>query len=153
MKLNIQLVPTTCYGSNLRSRLRPCEWNKIRKAVYAKEEIDGKKYCHICGDLCKSLDAHEIWEYDEENHVQKLVDIIGICKPCHNTIHYGRARVTGYEKEAIEQYIKVNKCKKKDLKVELAQAEKNHTRQSKIEDWKLDVTLIEKQGYFLKTII
>ena len=56
--------------------------------------------------------------------------------------------MTGYGEEAIEQYIKVNKCKKKDFKEELARVEKDYTRRSKIEDWKLDVTLIE--NYILK---
>jgi len=65
-------------------------------------------------------------------------------------MHYGRAMVIGYEKEAREQYIKVNKCKEADLKQELLRVGNDLARRSKIEDWKLDVTLIENQGYILK---
>lgn len=144
MKLNIEMIPKNCWGKNLRSKLKPQNsWDKIRKEVYAKE----KMCCHICGEKKDILEAHEVWEFDEINHIQKLVDIIGICKSCHNTIHFGLAQLRGLQKEAIEQFIKVNECSMLDFKGELMIASINFERRSKITDWKLDLSLIEKQGY------
>jgi hypothetical protein len=143
MKLSIELVPSTCWGVSLKKKLKKSDWDKIRKQVYERD----KMHCHICGTECESLDAHETWEFDENEHVQRLLDIIGVCKACHNSIHYGRAQKIGYEKEAKEQFIKVNNCSTKDLNEELARAKNDFIRRSKIEDWTSDFTFIEKQGY------
>jgi hypothetical protein len=144
-KLKIELIPRTAWYKNLRSELKKSDWDKIRKSVYAKQNM----HCHICGDQCMSLDAHEIWDFDEENHIQRLVDIIGICKPCHNTIHYGRAQIIGQERAAREQFIKVNDCDYDDLQDEIRRAKEDFDRRSEIKDWKLDVSFIEEQGYVL----
>jgi hypothetical protein len=146
MKLQIQLVPKTKWGCNLRAKLKKSDWDKIRKEIYEKEEM----YCHICGEQCNSLDAHEVWEFNKKNHLQRLIEIIGICKACHNTIHYGRAQMIGYEKEANEQFIKVNNCEMIDLKIELLRIQSDYIELCKIEDWKLDLSFIENQGYIVK---
>jgi hypothetical protein len=146
MKLEVELIPKTTWNINLRSKLKKSDWDKIRKSIYEKE----KMCCHICGTQCKSLDAHEVWEFDEKNHVQRLIEIIGICKACHNTIHYGRAQQIGYGKEAITQYLKVNNCDMMDFQNELFIAQEDFYRRSKIDDWKLDLTLIENQGFTIK---
>jgi hypothetical protein len=145
-KLQIELIPKTSWGVNLRSKLKKSDWDKIRKSVYAKENM----YCHICGEKCKSLDAHEMWEFDEENHIQRLIDIIGICKPCHHTIHYGLAQIIGKAKEAREQFMKVNNYDDfVEFEMELMRAQGDFIRRSKIKDWKLDVSLIERHGYLV----
>lgn len=143
MELHIELIPEKAWGVNLRTKLKKSDWDKIRKAVYAKEQMK----CHICYDECKSLDAHEVWEFDEENHIQKLVDIIGVCKACHNTIHYGRACKFGTHKEAMEHYLKVNQCDRIDWIIETQEAQKTAIRRRSIPSWKLDISLIEDQGY------
>ncbi len=146
MKLQIELIPKTCWGSNVRTKVKKSDWDKIRKAVYEKEGM----HCHICGESCTSLDAHEIWEFDEKNSIQRLVDIIGICKSCHNTIHFGRAQKIGCQKEAIAQFLKVNDCDMVDLRNELLKVEEVYMRRSKIKDWKLDLTLITNKGFSIK---
>ena len=146
LKLSIELVPSSCWGSNLKAKLKQSDWDKIRKAAYAKEDM----HCHICGDECTRLNAHETWEFNEETHTQKLIDIIAVCGPCHNTIHFGRSINIGYAEEAKEQYLKVNDCDESVLERELEQAKLDFLRRSKINDWKLDVSFVESQGYFLK---
>jgi hypothetical protein len=143
MKLRIEVLPKTCWNSNLRTKLKKGDWDKIRKNVYAKEGMR----CHICEIQCDSIDAHEVWEFDEIKHIQRLTEIIGVCKLCHNVIHYGRAQKVGYEKEAREQFIKVNACEIIDLQEALLQVQSDYNRRSKIDDWKLDLTLIEEQCY------
>lgn len=143
MKLEIEMIPKTSHGNNLRSMLKKSDWDKIRKAVYTKENM----FCHICGEEQKSLDAHEMWEFDEENHFQTLVDIIGICKPCHNTIHFGRAQKIGAEDQAIDQFMKVNKCDYEEFEIAKFKAADDYFRRSKISKWKLDVSFIENYGF------
>lgn len=145
MNLKIELLPKTSWGTNLRTKLKKSDWDKIRKAVYEKEKMN----CHICRCACSSLDAHEIWDFDEKTHTQKLIEIIGICKACHNTIHYGRAQKIGLEKDARDQFIKVNKCSYLDFVRAVEAAKKRYDRLSKISDWTLDISLIEQQGYHL----
>ncbi|MCQ2026828.1 hypothetical protein [Clostridium butyricum] len=146
MKLHIELIPKTCWGSNLRTKFKKSDWDKIRKSVYEKE----KMHCHICGIECKSLDAHEVWDFEEKNHIQKLIDIIGVCKECHSAIHYGRAQKIGYGEQAQKQFIKVNGCDILDLQEELIRVKSDFLRRSKINNWKLDLSFIEKQGYVIK---
>ena len=141
--LRIQLIPKSTWGVNVRSKVKKSDWDKIRKAVYEKANME----CHICEEKYESLDAHEVWEFDEENHIQKLVEIIGICKACHNTIHYGRANMIGTQKEARDHFLKVNECDMVDWQNEVLQARVDGLRRNEITDWKLDLSLIEEQGY------
>ena len=143
--LQIELIPKSCWGSNVRTKVKKKDWDIIRRAVYAKE----KMHCHICEELCKPLDAHEVWEFNEETHVQKLIDIIGVCKACHGVIHFGRAQKFGYAEEATIQFFKVNDyCDNIiDLKIEMMRAKSLYLELSEIKDWKLDLSLIEDQGF------
>ena len=44
-KLTIELVPATCWQTNVRSVVKKSEWDKIRKRVYKEA---GHK-CEVCG--------------------------------------------------------------------------------------------------------
>lgn len=59
-KLEFELVPEGCWYSNLRSLLKPREWDMVRKDAYAR--AGGR--CMICGRKTQRLEAHERWEYD-----------------------------------------------------------------------------------------
>mgnify|MGYP000757833805 CR=1 FL=1 len=75
LKLDFELVPDGCWYSNLRSILKPAQWDVVRREAYAR--ANGK--CMICGRPTKRLEAHERWSYDEKNAVQKLEDVIAVC--------------------------------------------------------------------------
>jgi 5-methylcytosine-specific restriction endonuclease McrA len=146
MKLSIEMIPKTCWFKNLRKSLKQSDWDKIRKEVYAKENMN----CHICKAKFSRLEAHEVWEFDEKNHIQKLVNIIGVCSDCHNVIHFGLSQIQGRAEKAIDQFMKVNKCDIFEFDKHAKKAKSDYDRRSKINDWKLDVSLIEKQGYVIK---
>ena len=55
MKLNFELVPDSCWYSNLRSQLPKEVWDRIRKKAYAR--AGGK--CMLCGAPTARLEAHE----------------------------------------------------------------------------------------------
>ncbi len=110
--MKIELVPSTSWYDNLRKVLPKSEWDKIRKRTYAKY---GHR-CGICGAEGK-LNCHEIWEYDDKKHVQKLIDFIALCDMCHHVKHIGLAGILASEgkldyDKVIEHFMKVNNCNK-----------------------------------------
>ena len=119
MELTIELVPSTVWYSSLY-RLLPREvWDKIRNEIIKN---NGRK-CQVCGETEGKMNLHEIWEYDDVKHVQKLDGFILLCEMCHHVKHIGLAgiladevkldydsliehfrRVNGYTKKEFEQY-------------------------------------------------
>lgn len=140
MKLCFELVPDSCWYSNLRSILSPEQWDFLRKDAYAR--AGGK--CMICGAPCARLEAHERWAYDEENAVQKLTDIVAVCRSCHEVIHIGRTSLTGGEERAAAHYMKVNGCTYSEYRKALGEATEIHRRRNQIPEWKLDLTYLNK---------
>ncbi|MGN0807028.1 MAG: HNH endonuclease [Candidatus Coproplasma sp.] len=134
-KLNFELVPESCWCSNLRSELPQGVWDIIRKKAYAR----AKGKCMICGCPTTRLEAHEQWHYDDENGVQSLQNVIAVCKPCHEVIHIGRTQLSGREKEASEHFMKVNCCTYADYRKALGEANTVHRERSK-KEWQLDVS-------------
>lgn len=138
-KLMMRPVPDSCWYSNLRTLLPQKVWDIIRKDAYAR--ANGR--CMICGARVKRLEAHEDWEYDEENQVQRLANVLALCHSCHLVIHIGRTQLMGEEERAIAHFCKVNKCGYSDYIRALGQANEYHQRLNRVGEWKLDVTFIE----------
>lgn len=140
MKLNFELVPDSCWYSNLRSILSPAQWDFIRKDAYVRAQ--GR--CMICGAPARRLEAHERWEYDEQTCVQRLADVIAVCHSCHEVIHIGRTQLTGGEERACAHFMKVNGCTYSEYRKALGEANENHRRRNKIDGWKLDLTWLKR---------
>lgn len=138
MKLNFELVPDSCWYSNLRSALPKEAWDSIRKKAYAR--ANGK--CMICGAPTTRLEAHEQWEYDDEKGVQRLKNIIAVCRPCHEVIHIGRTQLMGREREASEHFMKVNGCTYAEYRRALGEANTIHSARSR-KEWQLDITSLK----------
>lgn len=138
IKLSIELVPETCFNSNLRSILKKSEWDKIRRKVYA---LAGNK-CEICGASGR-LEAHEIWDYDDINKVQKLVGLISLCSPCHLVKHIGFAQLQGKEEIAIMHLMKINNINRKEAEEYINKELKIWEERSKYE-WKQNISYLEE---------
>jgi len=73
------------------------------------------------------MNLHEIWNYDDKMHVQKLEGLILLCRMCHHVKHIGLAGILAnqgkldYDK-AIEHFCKVNDCTKKEFEKHKAKA-------------------------------
>lgn len=140
IRLDFELVPDSCWYSNLRSILSAKQWDFLKKD--AKVRAGGK--CMICGRQTSRLEAHEKWEYDEKNRTQKLVDILSVCHDCHSVIHIGRTQLMGDIQRAEQHYIKVNNCTYAEFIKNLGKANEKHQRLNKVSEWKLDVTWLER---------
>jgi hypothetical protein len=108
LKLRIELVPACCWGKNLRQQMKESQWKKLRKQVCD----DQGNVCCICGSGHR-LNCHEIWQYDDERHVQKLLGFHAVCGMCHHVVHFGRAQQIAAEGHldldaVIEHFLKVN---------------------------------------------
>lgn len=115
-KLTIELVPETAWYTNVRSNVSRSGWDKLRKECYRR--ADHK--CEICASngLVQGfkwpVECHEIWEYDDEMHIQKLIGLISLCPLCHKVKHPGLAGMRGESHLVIQQLMHVNKMTKYD---------------------------------------
>lgn len=140
LKLNFELVPDSCWYGNLRSILSKAQWDVVRREAYSR--AGGK--CMICGAPSVRLEAHEQWEYDEENNIQKLKDVVAVCKSCHEVIHIGRTSLLGGEERACAHFMKVNGCSYAEYRKALGEANEAHRRRNRVAEWMLDLSYLKK---------
>lgn len=144
MKLEIELVPSTVWYSSLYRLLPKKIWNKIRNEIIKEKE----RICQICGETESPISLHEIWNYDDENHIQKLDGFILLCKMCHHIKHIGLASILSrqgklnYDK-VIEHFCKVNNCAREDFEDRKTKAFKIWEKRSK-HQWIQDFGIYEE---------
>lgn len=150
-KLTIELIPKTCHYSNVRTTVKPIEWDKIRFISYEAAEHK----CEICGDTGKNqgynhnVECHEIWDYNDNTHTQTLVGLISLCPLCHQVKHIGRAIAMGRAEVAYNHLMKVNKWSPKQVEKHILDSFTIHNERSKYE-WDLDISILEKEPYNIK---
>jgi len=143
LKLTIELVPLPLWHSNLRKVLSHLEWDKIRKQSYA----DANHKCAICGVKAK-LNCHEIWEYNDKKHVQKLTGFIALCDNCHMIKHIGFAGIQASKglldmNELVEHFIKVNNVDFNAFRIHYNKSFGIWKKRSKLK-WKTDFSYLKK---------
>lgn len=126
-KLTIELIPSSMWYLSLYNIYEKCNqtfrWNKIKEELLKKE---GPR-CWVCGKEETRLEAHEDWDYDDENHVQKLVAIHLLCDRCHKIKHIGywcymetgreRLEKLGLTREdLIDHFCEINNCSLEEFK-------------------------------------
>jgi len=110
-RLSIELVPSTCWYSNLRNAVSAADWDGIRRAAYAA----GGYRCGVCGVSAK-LHCHEVWHYDDVKHVQRLDGFVALCKLCHMAKHIGYAGMFFDDYNGlIRHFMRVNGCSYRDF--------------------------------------
>lgn len=87
--LTVELVPKTCWFSNVRENVPRSTWDKLRKATYAAANY----HCEVCGEQGSRhpVECHEIWRYHSKRFVQKLFGLVALCPACHEVKHFGLA--------------------------------------------------------------
>ena len=141
--LTIELVPETCWFSNLRAELSKNQWDFLRKQIYA----EAYHTCEICGGVGPQhpVECHEIWEYNDKKLIQKLVGMIALCPDCHMVKHIGLASLRGKGEEAIAHFMKVNKITRKQADKHIQKAFKTWQKRS-TKEWTLDILILEDYG-------
>jgi hypothetical protein len=139
-KLSVELVPRSCFFSNLRSNLSKKDWEKLRQLTIDK----ANKQCEICfsDGGRSSLECHEIWRYDDINNSQKLIGLVALCKACHRSKHMALARHKGWEVIAENHLMQINGWEKTTLNLYLEEAFRIFEQRSE-QNWTLDITWLE----------
>lgn len=144
-KLGVELVPATCWYSNVRTILPTKEWDRLRKLSYAEANY----ICEICSDsginqgYRHALECHEIWEYNDKTKVQKLKGLISLCPKCHLVKHIGRANAMGYQAVVFEHMMKVNDWTHKQVVTHVAKAFDQFQERS-LHEWKIDLNVLHE---------
>ena len=142
LKLDLDLVPQTCWFSNVRSVLTKSQWNVLRQQIISPTY----GICQICKSTSeKSLECHEIWHYDDQKLIQKLLGMIALCHDCHMVKHMGFAQVSGQGAQALKHFMKVNGLKKKYAEKHVTNCFKLWQERSQYE-WKLDISILQTYG-------
>ncbi|WP_373481190.1 HNH endonuclease [Geminocystis sp.] len=139
-KLSIELVPQTCWFSNVRDHVDGKIWDILRKDTYKKANYK----CEICGGVGEKhpVECHEIWHYDDEKYIQKLIGLTALCPSCHQVKHIGLARVRGKEAEAKKHLAKVNNWSNLEVEKYLTTVWSQWQKRSQ-NNWKLDLSWLE----------
>lgn len=143
LKLYIELVPKTCFFSNVRTLLPKKYWDKLRRDSYEK----ANHKCEICDDnglnqgYKHEVECHEVWVYDDNTRVQKLLGLISLCPRCHEVKHFGRTSAIGKQAEAFEHLEKVNGWDHKECAKHAGDAMLEWLDRSKYK-WKLDLSIL-----------
>lgn len=112
ISLHTELVPKTCWLSNVRDHLTAKEWSEVKDWCYRR----AKYRCEICGETGIgqrsrkwNVEAHEVWHYDHESLSQTLTGLIALCPACHECKHYGRALAVGIDAKVRYRLKTINK--------------------------------------------
>jgi hypothetical protein len=98
------------------------KWRELKRKVYEEE----RRKCYVCGSTEPPFELHEFWEYNDKNHVQKLVEVHHLCRLCHMVKHIGfwchtedgkaKLKEIGLSREdLVNHFCKVNQCSEKDF--------------------------------------
>lgn len=106
IKLTIELIPRTSFFKNVRSEVSASEWKKIKTEAYRRANYK----CEICGGTGPKwpVECHEVFEYNTDDCIQKLIRLIALCPSCHEVKHIGLAQIKGRYEKAKKHLRKVN---------------------------------------------
>jgi len=140
--LTIELVPKNNWYINVRSEVSKEEWDILRRESYREANY----VCEVCGGKGEKhpVECHEVWDYQEKNHIQKLIRLISLCPLCHKVKHIGRTQVMGEYDIALKHLRKVNKMTKKEAENYIKEAFNLWGKRNNY-DWKLDLTFLSQK--------
>lgn len=150
LKLTFELVPRTAWFSNVRSMVSKQNWDVLRKECYAQ----ANNLCEICGGRGSQhpVEAHEVWQYDDKQKIQKLVRLIALCPSCHSVKHIGNSLLRGVEEgtlshfqDALCHFQAVNVLTQKEA-TELLKDAFNIWEERNSHQWKCDVSWLDGKG-------
>lgn len=141
-KLRVDLIPRTCWFTNVRYCISPSDWIGLRK--YIVERVDNM--CECCNFRTSSIEAHERWSYN--NNIQKLERIVALCHDCHQSTHIGFADINGNGEEARKHLKQVLSLDDDECVIHVDNAYEIWRERSDT-DWNLDLSLMTNNNITL----
>ncbi|OLL90012.1 putative DNA helicase [Pseudonocardia sp. Ae406_Ps2] len=150
--LFVDLVPSSCWFTNVRSCVDPADWERLRRPVLGRTGYR----CEACGrgedrrpDIARYLDVHERWTYDDATGVQTLRRLVCLCSGCHLVTHFGYANVQGRTEEALTHLCTVNSWTEEQAVAHIAEAIRTWEQRS-ARTWELDLGILTAAGIGLR---
>lgn len=142
MILTIDLVPTTCWYSNVRSNVSPETWDSLQRQVFTAADFR----CEICTRRgpAHPVECHEEWHYDDHRLIQRLGRLVSLCPNCHEVKHFGLALSRGKSGKTLEWLSRVNQISPSDALAHVQRAFQIHAIRSRF-SWTLDVSVLTTQ--------
>lgn len=146
--LSVDLIPSTCWFTNIRSCVSKEDWKRIAMGVRRR----AGKQCELCGGKDAPtegvfLEPHERFDY--VGGVQVLRRLVCACSRCHKAIHFGHAQATGQEAAAWERLATVNQWDDAQIKQHVRHAFDVWAARSR-QDWTLDIGIIQAAGVVVR---
>jgi hypothetical protein len=147
--LFVDLVPSSCWFTNVRSCVIPQDWDRLRRMITNRA---GER-CEACGQAAdtptgRRLEAHERWIYDEPTGLQALRQLICLCNQCHTVTHFGLPSIKGKDQEALDHLRTVT-----GMTDQKARAHINGAfalwRERSTREWSLDLSMLTTAGVTL----
>ena len=144
--LFVDLVPSSCWFTNVRSCVSEADWERLRRTITTRA---GRR-CEICGsaedrDRRRWLEAHERWTYDAAARRQTLRRLICLCTDCHTMTHFGLATVRGTDAAALGHLMAVTALSRSEAEAHVRQAFRTWEERSAV-TWSLDLTMLTGAG-------
>lgn len=138
--LFVDLIPSTCWFTNVRTCVSPRDWERLRRMVTRRA---GHR-CEACGaaedrDERRWMEAHERWSYNNKRSVQALRQLVCLCTDCHRVTHCGLAEIQGTADQALRHLMTVNNLDLPQAKRHVAVAT-DLWRARNLRTWTLDLT-------------
>lgn len=146
MKLALELVPKTCWYSNVRSNVSPETWDRLQTTCFQKALYR----CEICGGRGRNhpVECHEIWQYDDHRKIQRLERLIALCPKCHEVKHIGLALRNGKAQQVLTWLCQINEIAPEQALSLVKHAFAVHQIRSAF-SWTLDIEVL-RTGYQVK---
>ena len=139
-KFIVELVPKTCFFTNVRSQVSKQAWDWLRKETYKQAQ----HRCEGCGAAGR-MEAHEIWHYDDQHSIQKRHGLVCLCNLCHMSHHLGYAEINGKLPSVKKHLAKINGWTSKEVDFFIEQVFEVWFLRSQ-KQWKLDLSFLDECG-------
>ena len=144
--LFVDLVPSSCWFTNVRSCVDPRDWERLRRMVTRRA---GQR-CEVCARPearaeQRRLEVHERWSYDPDHRVQSLRRLICLCTDCHRTTHFGLAQVRGTDGVALAHLMTVTGFSRPQAEQHVREAFAAWDQRSRTH-WSLDLGVLTGAG-------
>ncbi|TAL63655.1 MAG: HNH endonuclease [Burkholderiaceae bacterium] len=142
LRLSIELVPRSCWYSNVRSNVRASTWDRLQAHCFER----AKFRCEICGGVgpAHPVECHEIWSYLDAMQVQRLDGLIALCPMCHEVKHIGRAIQTNRLPQCMLHLARVNQLTAEQALGQVKAALATHSERS-ARQWRLDLSFLTER--------
>lgn len=144
--LFVDLVPSSCWFSNVRSCVDQRDWERLRRMITNRAD----QRCEVCRrgqdrEARRWLEAHERWAYDDSNNVQALRRLICLCTDCHTTTHFGLASINGKTTVAFKHLCTITGLPADEVSQHIYAAFALWRRRSGTA-WELDLSILVRAG-------